>query len=421
MKLYLGLLLLIIALGITNAWTQETSVYIAKQVLIEKYPGCALEIEQGVKNVYNTEKTDMFLGEPENMHCDTMQCLAFSPLYCKTQNKTCQSESKSGSVKTEAQELCDCDQAEKLSEAVTYFISKYNPFNVMVNESAQCKNDFNNAVNFHIKNETNWNIEIQCDSPNIKLTFDKKRFDEIITNAKSFAFGNAFAGTNPWYCYTLDINNETEQNQLKNNGELCVSNTECESDYCNNRVCCAGGLCCPNPEVKGYPCMQGQKCNNQYICEYLEYSSGNKCQYSEECSSGNCAYNMIGDNAYCTSQGESYGCLNNNDCLSGYECKSYSVMNEINYLPEQIKLIPEKEYDSKILTRINEFKLKRQKTNPTFTYYSLKTKKLGNLIIEIIYIPELKDLINHVSIVSNALLCNVATGAFISEQNIKNW
>ena len=33
---------------------------------------------------------------------------------------------------------------------------------------------------------------------------------------------------------------------------------------------------------------------------------------------------MIGDNAYCTSQGESYGCLNNNDCLSGYECKSYS-------------------------------------------------------------------------------------------------
>lgn len=104
-----------------------------------------------------------------------------------------------------------------------------------------------------------------------------------------------------------------------------------------------------------------------------------------------------------------------------YECKSYSDMNEINYLPEQINLIPEKEYDSKILTRINEFKLKRQKTNPTFTYYSLKTKKLGNLIIEIIYIPELKDLINHVSIVSNALLCNDATGAFVSKQNIKNW
>lgn len=329
MKLHLGLFIILIAIGFFSAWTQETSVYVAKQVLIEKYPACALQIEQGVKDVYNTEKVDTFLGEPLNFHCDTMQCLAFSPIYCNTQVKTCPSESKSGSVKTEAQTLCDCAQAQKLAGAVTYFIAKYNPLNVIVNESTQCREDFNNAVNSQIRNESEWNIEVQCDAPNMKLTFTKKKFDEVITNANSFAFGNAFSGTNPWYCYTIEEDENNGTTQLKENGALCVSNIECKSDYCNNRVCCSGGLCCPSPNVKGYPCMQGQVCNSEYVCEYLEYSNGNECQYSEECSSGNCAYNMLGNNAYCTAPGESYGCENNDDCLSGYEC----TFNSCKFVP----------------------------------------------------------------------------------------
>lgn len=329
MKLYLGLLLLIIALGITNAWTEETSVYVAKQVLIDKYPACALQIEQGVKNVYNTETVDTFLGEPLNMHCDTMQCLAFSPLYCKTQDKSCPSESKAGGVKSEAQTLCNCEQAQKLASAVTYFIAKYNPLNVIVNESTQCRNDFNNAINSQIKNQSDWNIEVECDAPNMKLTFTKKKFDEVITNANSFAYANAFSGTNQWYCYTITSEEENGTTQLKEDGQLCVSNIECKSDYCNNRVCCSGGMCCTNPGMKGAPCMQGQVCNSEYVCEYLQYANGNKCQYSEECSSGNCAYNMLGNNAYCTSPGESYGCVNSDDCLNGYEC-SY---NSCKFIP----------------------------------------------------------------------------------------
>ena len=47
MKWYLGLFIIILAFGTLNAWTQEASVHVAKQVLIENYPACALQIEQG--------------------------------------------------------------------------------------------------------------------------------------------------------------------------------------------------------------------------------------------------------------------------------------------------------------------------------------------------------------------------------------
>lgn len=323
MKLHLGLFIVILAFGILNAWTEETSVHVAKKVLIEKYPACALQIQQGVKEVYSEEKMDNFLGEPLNFHCDTMQCLAFSPLYCKNQDKSCPSESKSGNVKTGAQKLCDCEQAKELAKSITYFIAKYNPINVMVNESTQCKEDFNNAINMKLKNESDWNIEVECTNPNIKLTFTKKKLNEVITNANSFAYANAFSGTSPWYCYTIEYEEGNESTSLKSDGELCTSDVECESDYCNNRVCCSGGMCCPNPEVKGYPCLQGQICNDNYVCEYLQYSNGEECLYGEECTSGNCAYNMLGNNAYCTSPGKSYGCVGKEDCSQGYECFEY--------------------------------------------------------------------------------------------------
>lgn len=324
MKFFLSLLIIILTFSAINAWTQETSVYVARQVLIEKYPACALQIEQGVKDVYAREVVDEFLGEPVNFHCDTMQCLAFSPLYCKTQDKSCPSESKAGSVKTEAQRLCDCEQAKKLAESVTYFIAKYNPMNVMVNESKYCRDGFNEMVERNMRKEE-WSEEFQCVIPNMKFSFDSRRFNEVITSASRFAFANAFTGTHPWFCYTLEEEegyNETLR--LKKDGELCISNVECESEYCNNRVCCAEGACCPTPLVKGHPCLQGQICSENYMCEYLQLNNGDNCEFNEECSSGNCAYNMLNNEAYCTYPGEMYGCKTNNDCLGNYECIEFS-------------------------------------------------------------------------------------------------
>jgi hypothetical protein len=331
MKLYLGLFGLILMLSLTNAWTQDTSIYVAKQVLIERYPACALQIEQGVKEVYRTEVVDEFLGEPLNFHCDTMICLPFSPLYCNTQYKTCPSEAKAGNVKSEAQRLCDCEQAKGLAKSITYFIAKYNPMNVMVNESTYCREGFNNMVEENMKKEE-WSAEFQCDRPNMKFSFDSRRFNEVIINARTFALSSAFSGTSPWFCYTL----ETQENgnggsRLKKDGELCISNVECESDYCNNRVCCSGGICCPNVGIKGHPCLQGQICNENYVCEYLQYSNGEKCEYNEECYSGNCAYNMLNNQAYCTYPGAMYGCISDEDCSINYDCVDYSC----KYVPKE--------------------------------------------------------------------------------------
>jgi hypothetical protein len=324
MKWYLGLFGLMLFFSLANAWTENTSIYVARQILIERYPACALQIEQGVKEVYQTEVVDEFLGEPLNFHCDTMMCLAFSPLYCKTQDKGCPSEAKAGNVKSEAEKLCNCEQAKKLAKSITYFIAKYNPMNVMVNESTYCRDGFNNMVEENMRKEE-WSEEFQCDSPNMKFSFDNRKFNEVIINARTFAFSGAFVGTNPWFCY--DLEHEEGYNgitELKEDGELCVSDVECKSEYCNNRVCCAGGICCPNPLLKGHPCLQGQICNENFVCEYLQYSNGEICEYNEECYSGNCAYNMLNNQAYCTYPGAMYGCKINEDCLIDYECIDYS-------------------------------------------------------------------------------------------------
>lgn len=323
---------LILFIGMVGAWTQETSIHVAKQVLIEKYPSCALQIEQGVKEVYKEEKNDEYLGEPVNFHCDTMTCLAFNPLYCNTKDKSCPSEIKAGNVKSLAQKECNCEQAKGLAKSITYYIAKYNPMNVMVNESIECRNEFNNQVNMNIKNNEDWKIEVQCEKPNVKFTFDKKKFEEVINNAKGFVYANAFTGTSPWYCYTLEEEGEEEiYGKLKDDGSLCVSDVECKSDYCNNKICCAGGMCCPNPNVKGYPCVQGQMCNENYVCEYLQYSNGEVCEYNEECYSGKCAFNMFGNNAFCAPPGVSYGCVSNDDCYEGYECVEFGC----KYVPSE--------------------------------------------------------------------------------------
>ncbi|MGC9057818.1 MAG: hypothetical protein ACP5H8_01940 [Candidatus Micrarchaeia archaeon] len=336
-----GVLLLIVASVLLFmlpvwGWSNYTTVYIAKAVLLESYPRCAEYIERGALTPIKNEAVDPILGEPINMHCDTLTCPAFDPNYCQTGLKSCASEVKSGEVKSEARPLCDCEQAEKLAEAITYFIAKYSPMNLMIRESKECREGFENAVEEAIKSgNTSWSIAYKCDMPDREFTFTSKKVNEIIDGAKSFAFAEAFAGTQKWYCYTLGgeivngslvIDNETEG--LKEDGALCSSGLECMSGHCDNNVCCADGkVCCPVPGVKGYPCKLGEVCNDKYTCEKIQLGMGEKCSYNEDCSSGNCrpgTRSVI--NKYCCANGNEYCCASDDDCLEGEVCNQSTCM-----------------------------------------------------------------------------------------------
>lgn len=104
-----------------------------------------------------------------------------------------------------------------------------------------------------------------------------------------------------------------------------------------------------------------------------------------------------------------------------YSCEAFDQLTLLKELPNDISIIKESEYTTEINTRITNFKKKQNKITPIFVYYLVKTPLLGELIIEVIYIIQLKDYINHVGLISNKLSLTQAKGAFISQYNIKSW
>lgn len=52
-------------------------------------------------------------------------------------------------------------------------------------------------------------------------------------------------------------------------------------------------------------------------------------------------------------------------------------------------------------------------------YIKFNTFKLGEVVIEIMFIPHRKDLINSITIHSPALLMNNAKGAWVNKRSIK--
>lgn len=338
MRIAFALLAIVILLQAVYAWTNYTAVYVAKQVLISDYPHCGDYIEDGVLGVIASEKVDAILGEPANMHCDTLACPAFDPKYCQTGPKSCRSEAIAGEMKTQAKGMCDCVQAKQLAKAITYFISKYNPMNLMVRESAACRNGFDSAVENALKSKNkSWSISYTCDAPNRTFTLTSEKFNEIILGAKSFAFAEAFVGANPWYCYTLggghwESNNEDGgQAPAKKAGDLCARDDECQSGNCNNNVCCAEGkVCCLVPGLAGYPCSEGERCSNEYDCRQIMLGDGEACISNGECLSGNCKPgSRSAMKKYCCQQGNEYCCATDNDCLAGERCEMHVCVTTI--------------------------------------------------------------------------------------------
>ncbi|MEM0438072.1 MAG: hypothetical protein QXU54_02110 [Candidatus Micrarchaeia archaeon] len=359
MRTALAILALIIVLQMAYAWTNYTAVYVAKQVLLQDYPHCGDYIEEGVLEVIASEKADAALGEPVNMHCDTLTCPAFDPNYCQTGPKSCKSEVTAGEMKTRAKGMCDCAQAKQLAKAVTYFISKYNPMNLMVRESAACRNGFDGAVENAVRSgNKSWSVSYACDAPNRTFTFTSEKFNEMVFGAKSFAFAEAFAGTSPWYCYTLggghwsDNNSGGGQAAAKKAGELCARDDECQSGNCNNNVCCTEGeVCCPVPGLAGYPCSEGERCSDEYACRQIILGDGEVCNSNSECLSGNCkAGSRSALKRYCCAQGNEYCCANDNDCLASERCEQHACVSIIAETgTENNEGTPEEEISQKLL------------------------------------------------------------------------
>ncbi len=357
---YLIFALMLAMASLAFGWTNYTNQYVAKQVLLESYPQCIDQIKEGVLLPIANEPYDEVLGEPANLHCDTLMCPAFDPNYCTTESKTCASESKAGEVKSSAKGLCNCEQAKKLSEAITYFISKYNPMNLMINE--KCGDEFDQAVEDAVKsgNET-WSVEFQCSAPNRVFEYNSKKFNEMITSAASFAFAEAFSGSSPWFCYTLGASAHDEENGeeavLKPDGAFCAKSSDCESGYCNNNVCCSGDVCCPVPGVKGYPCENGEVCSDKYTCIQVNLLNGAKCDDDAECISGNCKPGTKSSiNRFCCAAGNEFCCASDDDCLSYEKCESNTcieIKQEIEPEINESALTPEEQEEIKRETCIS--------------------------------------------------------------------
>ena len=314
------------------AWTEYTNVIVAKLVLLNSYPMCAAQIEEGAAAPLKEEVVDPILGEPVNMHCDTLACPAYDPRYCQMNAKTCPSETVAGEIKSSAKTECDCDQARTLAKAITYYIAKYDPMNLMINE--KCHTEFDQAVEDAMRNGgSEWNVNFECSAPNKTFTFNSKKFDEMVAGTKSFAFAEAYSGSHPWFCYTLGKPSEN-QGKLKGIGDICTKNEECMSGHCNNNVCCNAEVCCPVPGIKGFPCNQGEKCNSEYTCEPVNAKNGERCDYDEECMSGNCRPGSATfANKYCCESGKDHCCATGADCLSNEECRN-NVCVEKLFVPK---------------------------------------------------------------------------------------
>lgn len=325
------LALMVTLVGLSFAWTDYTNVVVAKLVLLDSYPRCAAQIEEGALAPLRNEVPDAELGEAANLHCDTLTCPAYDPKYCVTANKTCMSETMAGKVKSYAKGECNCEQAKRLAEAITYYIAKYDPMHLMIRE--KCHEEFNNEVEKAIRSGAPaWEVKFKCTAPSREFVFSSQKYGEMLYGAKTFAFAEAYSGTQPWFCYNLG--QPGTDGALKRVGALCSKNAECESGKCSNNVCCNAEVCCPSPGVKGFPCNRGERCNSEYTCELISAGNGETCTYDEECASGNCKAGSGGTTSrkYCCSAGNSYCCVSDSDCATDEECKG-NVCKQKLFIP----------------------------------------------------------------------------------------
>ncbi len=324
--LFLFILTLAVA-GMAFAWSDYTNVVVAKLVLLDSYPKCAAQIEEGALLPSQNEVVDTVLGEAANLHCDTLTCPAYDPAYCQTDVKTCASESMAGKIKSSAKVDCNCEQAKLLAESITYYIAKYDPMNLMVRE--KCHFEFDDTVEKAMRDgATTWQVDFNCSGPVRTFSFSSQKYSEMLYNAKTFAFAEAHTGTQPWFCY--DLGQPGQGGVLKGTGELCAKSDDCESGHCNNNVCCNAEICCASPGVKGFPCNQGEKCGGDYTCMAINAQNGDKCSYDEECVTGNCKPgSATSANKYCCNAGNNYCCISNSDCTSDQECKNNICSSKI--------------------------------------------------------------------------------------------
>ncbi len=316
---------LLLVLSLAFAWTPEFSVYVAKKALLDSYPLCVDEIREGALLPYD-DPVNADFGEPENLHCD-LNCPAYDPDYCNLQSRSCKSQVVAGQIKENAEHLCDCDQARELARAITYFIAKDDPLNRMVHENCS---EFDSQVEEMVfSGSSDWTVEVTCQAPNKTFTYTYENFEDLVSGARSFAFANAFSGTQQWYCYTLSGSAHSDEGdapiiKYKSNGELCNSDDECESNNCVNHVCCESGrVCCPSPGVKGYPCQPGEVCTENYYCVGVSLENGQPCESDYECISGNCRPGSKSlSRFYCCEPGYSFCCVSDSDCLSNERCEN---------------------------------------------------------------------------------------------------
>ena len=325
------LLVLLILLPFMFAWSEEFSANVAVKALGDRYPRCIPSIVDGAKLPYS-QPVDPTLGEPSDLHCD-LNCPAYDPNFCNLNSKQCVSSVKAGQIKEEAEHLCDCEQASKLAEAITYFIAKEDPMNRMIKET--CAESFYSQLdNLTKSSDPDWILNFHCNAPNKTFTFTREDYEELIYSARSFAFANAFSGTQQWYCYNLggefDDTNAENPAGNKSNGQLCYSENECLSGNCINHVCCEQGkTCCPSPGVKGYPCDPGNICSENYYCVPISLENGQVCESEYECMSGNCRPGSRSmDVQYCCDAGYTYCCQDNSDCLSNELCENHACVSK---------------------------------------------------------------------------------------------
>lgn len=114
----------------------------------------------------------------------------------------------------------------------------------------------------------------------------------------------------------------------KANGNICFSDSDCESNHCQNDICCGSGkICCSSNAW----CSSGQECSSSYYCvekaSEPKVGNGYTCDSNDDCESGWCS-------AYtCCKSGEKC-CQQTSHCssfhgLSGYECNSQNYCTQI--------------------------------------------------------------------------------------------
>ena len=105
--------------------------------------------------------------------------------------------------------------------------------------------------------------------------------------------------------------------QLKRpDGDTCSSDQGCQSDYCNNSICCSGGDCCTN----SVPCNDGNQCTTD-SCSNFSCSNVNN---NLQCTASSCngltwTAPKFCTGGSCTAGGTQASCGGSNECLQ-YTC-----------------------------------------------------------------------------------------------------